>query len=330
MDNSLILSLNNKILNAYNSKQLVITDELIYNYARQLQITVSSKETYLHNINNFRSWLSANNIAFITDETLIDYRCYLLANYKGNAANSYIASIKSLFNYLETQGYINYARSLKLVKVDQTIKAKDNLTIDQVINIYSNLKCDSEQEARTRALMMLLIGTGLRSIEVVNANIDSIQTRGNVKVLLIQGKGYNNARDNISSYVILQPLIMNAIQDYLRFRPGAKDNEPLFTSLSNRNHQERLTTRTIRNLVKGVYKDNGIISERITTHSTRHTAITLSLLSGATIQETQQLARHKNINTTMIYAHNLNRLVNNAESKIDTMLTNAMKGGING
>ena len=39
-----------------------------------------------------------------------------------------------------------------------------------------------------------------------------------------------------------------------------------------------------------------------------------------TIQEAQQLARHTNINTTMIYAHNLNRLDNKAEQSIQNLL----------
>lgn len=43
-------------------------------------------------------------------------------------------------------------------------------------------------------------------------------------------------------------------------------------------------------------------------------------MAGATVQEAQAMARHANINTTMIYAHNLDRLGNAAEMRIDQIL----------
>ena len=64
----------------------------------------------------------------------------------------------------------------------------------------------------------------------------------------------------------------------------------------------------------------GIDSERLTAHSLRHSAITYSLLGGATLQEAQQLARHTSILTTTIYAHNINRLAARTENKIDMFL----------
>ena len=83
----------------------------------------------------------------------------------------------------------------------------------------------------------------------------------------------------------------------------------------------RLTTRSISRIVKDNLRKAGIDSDRITAHSLRHTAVTLSLLGGATIQEAQSMARHKNINTTLIYAHNINRIKHAPERVIDTMLS---------
>ncbi|MHB8277486.1 MAG: hypothetical protein ACYDIA_07525 [Candidatus Humimicrobiaceae bacterium] len=58
----------------------------------------------------------------------------------------------------------------------------------------------------------------------------------------------------------------------------------------------------------------------LTAHSLKHTAITLSLMAVASIQEAQALARHKDINTTLIYSHNLNRIANAPEKKIEVLL----------
>ena len=61
-------------------------------------------------------------------------------------------------------------------------------------------------------------------------------------------------------------------------------------------------------------------SSRLTAHSLRHTAVTLALMGGATIQEARLLARHSSINTTLIYAHNINRVAQAPERKIDALL----------
>ena len=77
-----------------------------------------------------------------------------------------------------------------------------------------------------------------------------------------------------------------------------------------------MTTRSISRIVKQRLEGVGLTSDRLTAHSLRHTAATLNLLNGATIEETQQLLGHSNINTTLIYAHALERAANNSENRI--------------
>ena len=57
-------------------------------------------------------------------------------------------------------------------------------------------------------------------------------------------------------------------------------------------------------------------SDRLTAHSLRHTAATLNLLNGGTVEETKQLLGHANINTTLIYSHALERAKNDSENRI--------------
>ncbi len=75
-----------------------------------------------------------------------------------------------------------------------------------------------------------------------------------------------------------------------------------------------MTTRSIRRIVKQAFIAAGFDSPRLTAHSTRHTAATLSLLNGATLQE---LLRHKNIGTTEIYAHNIDATSNPAATDVE-------------
>ena len=166
---------------------------------------------------------------------------------------------------------------------------------------------------RDFAIINLLVRTGLRTIEIQRANIEDINQSGGVSKLHIQGKG----RDTKDEYVLLTQSSLKPIMDYLQHREEAKDTDPLFTSISDRNNGKRMTTRSLSRIVKGALIDAGINSKRLTAHSLRHTAITTALLAGASLQEVKTMARHADINTTLIYSHNIERGTNGAEYKID-------------
>ena len=60
----------------------------------------------------------------------------------------------------------------------------------------------------------------------------------------------------------------------------------------------------------------GYISERWTAHSLRHTAVTIALRAGNALDDVKAFARHNSVNTTLIYAHNVNRLKSACEVSI--------------
>jgi len=122
------------------------------------------------------------------------------------------------------------------------------------------------------------------------------------------------------------PEVAAAIREYLMFRDNGKtvgnsEDRPLFESSSDRNTGQRIT-RSLRRIIKGRMRAAGFDSERLTAHSLRHTAITQALLAGSPLQEVQQFARHNSINTTQIYAHNLDRLQSSCEANIVSVIFN--------
>ena len=162
-------------------------------------------------------------------------------------------------------------------------------------------------------MLVTMLTMGLRTIEITRANIEDIRTKGDATVLYVQGKGHEEKDD-----LIRMPYhVETAIRDYLSVRNIANPSAPLFISTSNHNHNGRMTTRSIRRIVKTAFISAGFNSPRLTAHSTRHTAATLSLLNGATLQQTQELLRHKNIGTTEIYAHNIDATTNPAATDVE-------------
>lgn len=289
------------------------TAELLKEYERQIDASPQTIKTYMACIKRFVAWLEERQINTVEYDTIVIYKNHLGETMRAKAINTHLSAIKDLFKFIERKGGRNVAKSVKKEKVSNDF-VRDSLTTEQVQQILNSIDTDTEQGARAYAMFKLMVQTGLRECEIVRADISDIKTKGNNTVLYIQGKGENSK----NNYVVLYPSVINALQSYFVKR-GAKAGEPLFTSTSNHNTNGRVTTRTVQRIVKGLYADNGIVSDNITTHSTRHTAVTLSILNGADITQAQAMARHKNINTTMIYFHNLNRLEDNAESKLEQL-----------
>lgn len=131
-------------------------------------------------------------------------------------------------------------------------------------------------------------------------------------MLYVQGKG----RSSKSEFVKLSQPVIQAITEYLNARGRVQDTDALFVSCSRRNRGGRLTTRTVSAVCKRAMVTAGYNSRRLTAHSLRHSAVTLALMAGASLQDVQAFARHTNMNTTLIYAHDVNRLKSQCENAV--------------
>lgn len=221
-------------------------------------------------------------------------------------------AVKLFFQWTEQEGlYPDIAKHIKGAKLDREHK-KDYLTPKQVSKLLASIDRQGVRGLRDYAIICLMVTSGLRTVEVMRANIEDIRTVADFTALYIQGKGHEEK----NTYIKVVEPVEDAIRAYLTARGIAEPTEPLFTSDSDRNSGERMTTRSISRIVKNALRAAGFNSDRLTAHSLRHTTATLNLLNGGTVEETQQLLRHTNINTTMIYSHALERAKNNSEERV--------------
>ena len=291
---------------------------IIDRFLQAHDIKPKSKETYRRALRQLFTYLSDNGITKPTRETLLAYKTYLIdKQLSPYTVSAYIIATRKLFQWTESEHlYANIANQIKGQKKPKGFK-KDALSVNQARKLLTDMETDTLQGARDYALVNLLVRTGLRTIETARANVEDIRQQGEQAVLYIQGKG----RDSKDDIVILTEETLEPIRAYISKRGrGVKDSSPLFISHSDRNYGERLTTRSISRIVKDRLQASGLDDRRLTAHSLRHTAVTFSLIGGATIQEAQTLARHSDINTTLIYAHNLDRISKAPELKIDALI----------
>jgi integrase/recombinase XerD len=293
-------------------------DSFILPFLKSLDIRQSSRDTYSRQLREFLVWRMHTSSGTLVRQDLLEYKDYLKydKNLTAFTIGGYLTAVRRFFEWLESmQIYPNIAKGIKGPKRKRGFK-KDALTIDQAKLLLSAIDRSTLTGKRDFAMLNLMVRTGLRTIEIIRATREDIGRQGGEPVLFIHGKG----RDSKDEIVLLTESTLGPIRDYFVARGRVRDEDPVFASHSTKNWGKRLTTRSISRIAKNRLKAIDINDIRLTAHSLRHTAITFSLLAGATPQEARAMARHSDINTTLIYAHNINRITQAPERKIDAFL----------
>jgi len=292
--------------------------ELVRRFLASLDRRESSKSTYARALKQFGRWIETVPPAGpLTRENVLDYKRALVGRgLSPLTVNGYITAVKRFFAWTEGAGlYPDIAKNIEPMKRERGFR-KEALTPDQARQLLRSIKTKTAIGKRDFAIVNLIINTGLRTIEVIRADRGDIVNRGDATVLYVQGKG----RDTKNEYVVLEPFTLAAINRYLQTRGAVTSDAPLFTAAGNRNVNGRMTTRSVSRLAKMAIERVAPGNPRLTAHSLRHTAVTFALLAGATVQEAQAFARHSDINTTLIYAHNIDRIGAAPEKKIAALL----------
>ena len=291
-------------------------EALYLKWAAFINASPKTVESYTRAVRVFVNYCKDNNLDsldLIGRNEIVQYKMYLAKTHKPATVNAYLAGVRELYKWLSIEGIIDkdIAKTVKGEKTSREHK-KEYLTVKQIKALLDTCDTSTEAGQRDYAILTLMITGGLRTIEVIRADVGDLKTYGDNTALFVQGKGRTEKNDA----VIISAEQERILREYIAARK-ASPQEPLFISQSNRNGNGRLTTRSISRLVKEHLIQAGIDDERYTAHSLRHTAITQALIGGASLQEAQQFARHIDINTTLIYAHNLDKQ-NNKCSRIIT------------
>jgi integrase/recombinase XerD len=291
-------------------------EDIIHEFLNSADLKESTINSYKRRLRRWLRWIESKKLTNPTTNDLVDFKKYILKECSSSlTCTNYLTAIKSLYKWTHRRGIAPNITEEIRTPIKPRSHTKDSLEIEQVKKLLSSIETKSLKGKRDYALCRLLIATGLRGIEVHRANIEDIKKVNGKWLLYVHGKG----RDDKSEFVVLMPNVLNAIEDYLLYGSHKERKGPLFKSMSS-NYQGRLSTRSLRGIVKARLRNIGIDSIRISAHSMRHSSITISLLGGSGLQETKELARHSSIDTTLRYAHNLKLLSNPAFESIDTMI----------
>lgn len=293
------------------------TGYVVAAFLAELDATEKTRTTYERALRQYASWMEHEGVTLdhATVATVQAYKRCLVASKSTNTTRTYLVAVRSLHRWIhERTGYPDVAKGVKGPK-RSAAQAKDALSVTQAKDLLA-APAEGETAKRDKAMVALMMLRGLRTVEIVRADVGDLRQMAGKAVLYVQGKGHADKDD----FVVLDGEAERLLRDYLRTRGHVELDAPLFAATGNRNRGGRMTTRSVSRIAKEAMREQGLDSPRLTAHSLRHTAVTLSLVAGATVQEAQAMARHASVSTTMVYAHNLDKLDGRAESALDELL----------
>lgn len=203
------------------------------------------------------------------------------------------AAVRAFFAWAAETGVVedNPARSIRMHRLPRKLPVF--LTTAEKKRLLKELKERTDFSAlRDRAMIEVLLGTGIRLGELAALDMDDIDL--DAKHLRVRAKG------NVPQVKFIKTDLRTLLRRYLaeRRRHGRPEMEALF--LSNRNG--RLCQRQIANRLAHWLRKAGIEKE-LTPHGLRHTFATH--LYGATndLLVVQRALGHRDVSTTQIYTH---------------------------
>jgi integrase/recombinase XerC len=268
---------------------------------RASPLTVEAYGTDLTSFLNFLARHLGNepDLAALTAVSQADVRGWLATLANDGLVNAsrarHLSAVRSFFRYLARyHGAENAA-----VKLVMTPKARRPLpraltpaAARAVATDIGELSDQAAIQARDTALFTLLYGCGLRIAEALALNVRDAPKPDADAPLRVVGKG---AKERI---VPVLPVVREAIAAWLRLRPAARPEAPLFIGARGNRLDAAVAQRTLR-----LFRRQNGLPEHATPHALRHSFATHLLAGGGDLRSIQDLLGHASLSTTQRYAH---------------------------
>jgi site-specific recombinase XerD len=214
----------------------------------------------------------------------------------GRASAQYATrALRSFFRFLRHRGYVetDLASAVPRVAFWSLAGLPKHLPPDGVDRVLAKCNNTTVIGRRNHAIVLILARLGLRSCEVADLSLDDLDWQhGLVRV--------RSSKGGRSTCMPLPTDVGQALASYLeQARPRCACREVF---LRHRAPVSGLTRMAIRHVASAAIRSAGIIGVCLGSHTFRHTLATDLLRYGASLDEIGEILRHKDVNTTAIYA----------------------------
>jgi len=220
-----------------SSKSIIEHIPQFLDYCKRKGLSINTQKDYKHYLNKFIFWLKKENKntllpSELTINDIETYRLYL-SSYKNNAGqllrkttqNYYLIALRSLLSYFTAEDIVSLpADKICLLKDARAEKTVKFLNLDQIERLLLTPDIKDPIGLRDRAILAVLISTGLKIAQLKNLNRDKLEQG-------IPGEA------------------LEYVKEYLKTREDI--NEALFINYRSRKHvDKRLTPRSIERIVQ--------------------------------------------------------------------------------
>lgn len=255
-------------------------------------LAARTKSEYRRNVKVFLGWLDgapaygADPLGdrLARDHAVRDFRRWLKMERRAAAStvNLALASLDALYRQREL-GNPNVRR-------EKPVRAAPRaLDVDEQRRL---LRAAERSSARDRALVVLMLFTGLRISEALALDMDDVQiTSRKGRAVVRSGKG------DLLREVPLNPLVRQVLDEWLvqRAELDAGDQAAVFLARSGTRLSARAADSAVRKLA-------GAAGLELSAHVLRHTCLTGLVRNGVDLVTVAELAGHSRIETTRRYS----------------------------
>jgi site-specific recombinase XerD len=255
-------------------------------------LAARSREAYAHQVRRYIAWLGARSpvdgdplaAGDARDWAVRDYKRHLKAveRWKPASVNLALAALDSFYTQL------GLGRPV-VRREDLPANAPRALSEEQVRRL---LRMADRGSARDRAIVVMLLFTGLRLAELVALDLDDVRVSARKGLVVVRsGKG------DAYREVPLNALVRQVLEEWLeqRSQSAGEGERALFVGRGGR----RLSKRSVDDVVRGLGKDAGV---KLSAHLLRHTFLTVLVRKGNDLVMVAELAGHRRLETTRRYS----------------------------
>lgn len=295
-----------------------------YLYTREL--SEGTVRTYCRVAKHIEDYIAANYGLCFADH-LDQIKGYMISNWatsimelKVATRNNYIVSANVFLRFLYTMQYISFDLASALPPAPNIEKhrrlhpdedsVKSGYSMQEISAMFANINASSFSGSRARALIALLVTTGLRVSEAASLNVsDPFDPSG---FMLVARKGTHGNKVKVP----IPQETLAYLQDYLEIRKSCgiatEPDSPLFV------------TKAGRRMIRGeIYKALKTVQQRVGVHTGvhtyRHTALT-QIAKSADPVVARDVAGQKSIEVTNRYLHSTDQELKDAASALTALL----------
>jgi site-specific recombinase XerD len=255
-------------------------------FLKRRNYSVHTVKNYVNILGHFSAWLRIP-VERVTSKETDSYLDHLLRRRKKpKTINCHFGCIHAFYDYLiEDEGmpFANPVKKKYRLRLPRPLPK--HLRDAQVAALFKEIN-----DARDRAMFMLMLRCGLRVEEVARLTADAIEYRSR-QLYVFNGKG---SKDRV---VYLSEDAKSALEEYMQKRKWSKEKR-VFLVQQGPLRGKPISVRGIQKRIEHYAERAGI---EVSCHHLRHTMATQLLNADADLVTIQDLLGHSRITTTQCY-----------------------------